>query len=309
MYWNEIVPLILLSRRLHKDPLALLDAERKFSPLQPSSSSSEHSSPASFDEELGCAEEDSKEETESQGYEEEIRGEEEDEEDDDGADDDYPDQENIAIGASAPNDTEIDTLPNNEDDLFIDVETCNENICIVGIRYAKEVDSSKSSPAEYRKKSPPSSHKAPTKRTNHERSPQPRRRVLSLGGGGGDEEDEGEIEEQKKKRKQDEHQGKEVFFIQSTPTKEVKKINKGRVLVQRLPLKPATKHPEFDLDACLRALSMSTTHDEEIEQDVRSKDKEEELSNGEKVRNVDTFVSNSRKEISINHCYSKEKHP
>jgi len=54
---------------------------------------------------------------------------------------------------------------------------------------------------------------------------------------------------------------------------------------------------------------MSTAHDEEIDQDLRFEDKEKELCNGEKVRRVDTFVSTSRKEISISHCYSKEKCP
>lgn len=101
-----------------------------------------------------------------------------------------------------------------------------------------------------------------------------------------------------------------MALIQSTPTpnKEVKKISKGRVLVQRLPPKPATKHPDLDLDAYLRALSMSTTHDEEIDQDLRFEDKEEDLPDGEKMRQVETFVITSRK-ISISHRYSKEKHP
>lgn len=54
---------------------------------------------------------------------------------------------------------------------------------------------------------------------------------------------------------------------------------------------------------------MSTAHDEEIDLDLRSEDEEEELSDGEKFRRVNTFVSTTRKEISINHYYSKEKHP
>lgn len=169
--------------------------------------------------------------------------------------------------------------------------------------------SSKPSPVEHRRRSPSSSQKLFVKRTSHERSPQPRKKGISIGGYVGDEEDEGDTEEQKKKRKQDEHQGNEVALVQATPTKEVKKINRGRALVQRLPPKPAIEHLDFDLDAYLRALSMSTTHDEEIYQDMRSEDKEEELFDGEKVRRVETFVSTTRKAISINHCYSKEKHP
>lgn len=62
-------------------------------------------------------------------------------------------------------------------------------------------------------------------------------------------------------------------------------------MVQRFPPKPATENPDLDLDACLRALSMSKTHDEEIDQDLRSEDEEEELSDGEKMRRVDTFVT------------------
>ena len=112
---------------------------------------------------------------------------------------------------------ETDTIPN-DDDLIINVETCDEELRIVGVKYVKEVGSSKPSPTVHRRKLPPSSQKAPMKRTSYERSPQPRRRVMSLGGGGGDEEDEGETEEQKKKRKHDEHQGKEVALIQSTPS-------------------------------------------------------------------------------------------
>jgi len=54
---------------------------------------------------------------------------------------------------------------------------------------------------------------------------------------------------------------------------------------------------------------MSKAHDEEIDRDLRSKDEEEELSNGKKVRRVNTFVSITQKEISIIHYYSKEKHP
>jgi len=54
---------------------------------------------------------------------------------------------------------------------------------------------------------------------------------------------------------------------------------------------------------------MSTAHDEEIDQDLWFKDEEEELSDGEKMRRVDTFVTTSRKETSISHCYSKEKCP
>lgn len=75
-----------------------------------------------------------------------------------------------------------------------------------------------------------------------------------------------------------------MALVQTTPTKEVKKISRGRVLVQRFHPKPATKHPNLDLDACLRALSMSTAHNEEIDQDLRSEDEEEELSDGEKMR-------------------------
>jgi len=54
---------------------------------------------------------------------------------------------------------------------------------------------------------------------------------------------------------------------------------------------------------------MSTTHDEDIDQDRRFEDEKEELSDSEKVRREDTFVSTSRKEISISHCYFKEKCP
>lgn len=132
--------------------------------------------------------------------------------------------------------------------------------------------------------------------------------MTSLKGGGRDEEDEGETEELKMKRKPDEHQGKQMALVQTTPTKEVKKINRGRVMVQRVPPKPATEHPDLDLDAYLRTLSMSMTHDEEIDQDLRSEDEEEELFDGEKMRRVDIFVTSSKREISINHCYSKEKH-
>jgi len=88
----------------------------KVSPLQPSFNSFEYSSSPSSDEESDeehdRTEEGSKEGTESQGDEEESRGEEENEEDDDDedADDDYPNQENVVVGASAPDDTKIDTL-------------------------------------------------------------------------------------------------------------------------------------------------------------------------------------------------------
>ena len=33
------------------------------------------------------------------------------------------------------------------------------------------------------------------------------------------------------------------------------------------------------------------------------------MSDGKKMRRVDTFVSTSKREISISHCYSKEKRP
>lgn len=79
--------------------------------------------------------------------------------------------------------------------------------------------------------------------------------------------------------------------------------------MQRLPPQPTTEHPDLNLDACLRALNMSTAHDKETDQVMRFEDKEEELFDGEKVRKVDTFVSTTRKEISISHCYSKERHP
>lgn len=149
----------------------------------------------------------------------------------------------------------------------------------------------------------------PSTKRSHERSSQLWNKGLSIGSNRGDEEDEGETEEQKKKRQQEEHQGKEMAVVQTTLAKEVKKIEKRRLLVQRFPPQPATEHPNLDQDACLRALSMSTAHDEDIDQDLHSEDEEEELSNGEKSRRVDTFVATSRKEISISHCYSKEKHP
>jgi len=80
-------------------------------------------------------------------------------------------------------------------------------------------------------------------------------------------------------------------------------------LVQRFPPHPATEHPDLDLDAYLRALSMSKAHDEDIDQDLHSEDEEKELSNGERIRRIDTFFSTSQKEISISHCYATEKHP
>lgn len=52
---------------------------------------------------------------------------------------------------------------------------------------------------------------------------------------------------------------------------------------------------------------MSTAHDEEIDQDLRSKDEEEELFDGEKMRRVDTFVTTSREEIFISYCCFEEK--
>lgn len=42
---------------------------------------------------------------------------------------------------------------------------------------------------------------------------------------------------------------------------------------------------------------------------MRYEDEEETLSDGEKMRRVDTFVFTSRREISISHLYSKKKHP
>jgi len=70
-----------------------------------------------------------------------------------------------------------------------------------------------------------------------------------------------------------------------------------------------TKHPNLELDAYLKYINMSIAHDEEIDQELWYEDEEEELSNGEKVRRIDTFVSTSLKEISISNYYSKEKHP
>lgn len=75
----------------------------------------------------------------------------------------------------------------------------DDEVQIVGDRCAREVGASKPSPTEHRKKSPSSLHKSSTKRTSHERSPQPRKGI-SIGGDGGDEENEGETEEQKKRR-------------------------------------------------------------------------------------------------------------
>lgn len=79
------------------------------------------------------------------------------------------------------------------------METCDEYVHTIGERHAKEVSASNPSLTKYKRKSPPSSHKALVKRTNSKRSPQPHRKVIYLGGGGGDEEDEGETEERRRK--------------------------------------------------------------------------------------------------------------
>jgi len=81
------------------------------------------------------------------------------------------------------------------------------------------------------------------------------------------------------------------------------------MIAKRNSLLTLIEHLELALDACLRALSMGMTHDEDIDPYLRSEDEEEELFDGEKVRRIDTYVSTNRKEISISHCYSKEKHP
>lgn len=73
------------------------------------------------------------------------------------------------------------------------------------------------------------------------------------------------IEKQKKKRRQEEHQGKEIAVVPTTLVKEAKKVDKGRLLVQMFPARPAIKHPNLKLHACLRALHMSTYHDEDID--------------------------------------------
>lgn len=112
----------------------------------------------------------------------------------------------------------------------MDVGTYDDDkLQVVGVKCAKEVGASKPSPIKHRRRSP-SSQKPSTKKTSHERSPHPWNKGISIGGDGGDEED-GETEDQKKKRRQEEHQGKEITLVQTTPMKEVKKINKGQLLV------------------------------------------------------------------------------
>lgn len=81
------------------------------------------------------------------------------------------------------------------------------------------------------------------------------------------------------------------------------------MLVQRFPPKLAIEDPKLDLDFCLRDLNMSTTHDDDIDPNLRFKDEEEELFDGEKVCRVETYVSTNRKEIFAIHCYKMDQHP
>lgn len=113
----------------------------------------------------------SKEEIESQRSDEESHGEEEEEEDDDddAVDEQYPEQDNVVVGTFTPNETEIETLPN--DDEIVDVGTYDDEVQVVRVKCAKEVGASKPSPVDHRKWSPSSSQKPSVKRTNHKRSP------------------------------------------------------------------------------------------------------------------------------------------
>lgn len=134
--------------------------------MQPSSSSDDSSSSDEEDDEKANHIEVGSEETESRNDEQESREEEEDDDDNE----EYPKQENVPIGASTPDDTKIETLLD-QDDLYLDIETCDDDVRIIGVVGKKEVGASKTAPLERRGKSPPSSQKASTKRTSHERSP------------------------------------------------------------------------------------------------------------------------------------------
>lgn len=182
-YWEplEVLQVAYASDSPEKNPCPPPGCKERVPPLQPSSSSNDSASSSSDeDDERPDHGEVGFREAESQSSEEESWGNEEEQEDDDDAEDvhddeEYPEQDNVHIGAFAPDDTEIETLLGH-DDLYLEVETRDDEVHIVGVTSKKEVGASKTSPLERRRRSPPSSQKANSKRTSHERSPQSRKR-------------------------------------------------------------------------------------------------------------------------------------